>query len=56
MRVALSKPLIYLGDTVLDQRQVMLKSVSPPPKDLPNVSAEKDKIDNQEIAKAKCLG
>lgn len=32
MRVALSKPLIYLGDTVLDQRQVMLKSVfSPPP-------------------------
>lgn len=57
MRVALSKPLIYLGDTVLDQRQVMLKSVFPPPtKDLSNVSAEKDKIDNQEIAKAKCLG
>lgn len=46
MRIALPKPLIYLRDTVLDQRQVMLKSVfSPPPQDSSNVSAEKDKID-----------
>lgn len=56
MRIALPKPLIYLRDTVLDQRQVMLKSVFPPPQDSSNVSAEKDKIDNQKIAKAKSPG
>jgi hypothetical protein len=59
MRIALPKPLFYLGDTELDQRQVILKSVfsAPTPcKDLSNVSAERDKIDNQKIAKANCPG
>lgn len=45
---------LHLWDLALDQRQVILESVFP--KGLSNLSAERDKIDNQEIAKAKCPG
>lgn len=48
------KCVLHLWDLALDQRQVILDSVFP--KGLSNLSAERDKIDNQEIAKARCPG
>ena len=52
--VAPPKSVLHLWDLALDQRQVMLESVFP--KGLSNLSAKRDKIDNQEIAKARCPG
>lgn len=52
--VAPPKSVLHLWDLAFVQRQVILESVFP--RGLSTLSAERDKIDNQEIAKARCPG
>lgn len=48
------KPILHLWDLALDQRRVIFQSVFL--KGLSNLSAEREKIDNQDIAKARWPG